>query len=101
MLSWFWLLSARIQWLVSRADKKLHDTCCVTTCAEGLCSLMSLSTPLLPKFFMFGLFLYFERKRGPKHKEVDVQGSLGGVWEGLSGEILYVYALFRGLTNAP
>ena len=44
---------------------------------------------------MFGIFLYFEGTRGPKHKECEGPGA---PWTGgFSGEILYVYGLFRGL----
>ena len=57
-------------------------------------------TPPPLKFFMFGFFLCFEGKGGPKHKEfTGVRGPLGGGGsrKGVSGEILYVYAFFWDL----
>ena len=51
--------------------------------------------PQKKKKFMFGFFLYFEGKGGPKHKEfmgLGVPWRGGGSGRGVSGEIVYVYA---------
>ena len=55
--------------------------------------------PPAPKFFTLAFCLYFDGKRGPKHKEFCGVRSLleGGSGRGVSGEILFVYALSRGL----
>ena len=49
---------------------------------------------------MFGFFLCFEGKEGPKHREFSgVRGPwTGGSRRGVSGEMFYVYAFFRGLS---
>ena len=46
---------------------------------------------------MFGIFLYFEGGRAPNIKG---SGALGGeAGRDVSGEVLYVHALFRGLNR--
>ena len=48
--------------------------------------------------YVWPFFLYFEGRRGPKHKEFEGSG-VAWRWSGMgvSGEILCVYALCRGL----